>query len=113
MSEQGKIEELTKSLKAYIQTNIELIKLEATERTSVIGSELISFLLIALTLFIFILFFSLSAGFYLASFFNDNIIGFAIVAGFYFTFCLILIIGRKNLITRPVRDKIIQKILKK
>ena len=113
MIEKEKIEELTKSLKVYVQTNIELIKLEATERTSVFGSSLISILLVGFSLFLFVLFISISAGFFLANYFNDNYTGFLLVTIFYFLLTLILIMGRKKFIERPIRDKIIRRILKK
>lgn len=113
MTEKGKIEELTASLKAYIHTNIDLIKLEATERTSVIGSSLISILIVGTVVLIFVLFLSLGVAFYLSNCFNDNFIGFSIVAGFYFVLSLLLIICRKKFIESPIRDKIIQRIFKK
>ncbi len=113
MSENGKIEELTKSLKVYVQTNIELVKLEATERISVFGSSLISILLVGFSLFLFVLFISISAGFFLGDYFDDNYTGFILVAGFYFLLTFILIICRKKFIERPIRDRIIRIILKK
>lgn len=113
MPEKGKIEDLTKSLKTYIHTNIELIKLEGTERVSVIGSSLISLLIVGTSVFIFILFLSIGAGFYLSNCYDDNFTGFAIVAGFYFILSLLLIICRKKFIESPIRDKIIQKIFNK
>ncbi|OFZ08195.1 MAG: hypothetical protein A3D92_07105 [Bacteroidetes bacterium RIFCSPHIGHO2_02_FULL_44_7] len=113
MQEQVKIEDLTKSLKVYVQTNIELFKLEATERTSVFGANLISILVVGFSLFLFVLFVSLSAGFFLASYFNDNYTGFLLVTGFYFMLTIVLFIGRKKFIEKPIRDKIIRRILKK
>lgn len=113
MSETGKIEELTKSLKVYVQTNIELVKLEAAERTSVFGSSLISILIVGFSMFLFVLFVSISAGFCLADYFNSNYIGFVLVTGFYFVLTIILIIVRKKLIERPIRNRIIKRIFKK
>jgi hypothetical protein len=78
MPEHDKIEVLVESINRYVKTNCELIKLEATERTSVIGSCLISNLLIGLVGILIIFF--------------------------------ILMIGRRTLIERPLRDKIIRKI---
>ena len=113
MSETGKIEELTKSLKVYVQTNIELIKLEATERTSVFGGALISVFIVAFSLFLFILFISVTAGFFLANYFNDNFTGFLLVTAFYFVLSIVLIVCRKKCIEGPIRDKIIRRILGK
>ena len=113
MTEDLKIEELTQGLKRYINTNCELIKFEATERSSVIGSGVISGLLIGLVAMLFVLFISLGAGFYLSARFENLYSGFAVVAGFYFLLGIILVIGRKKLMERPLRDKIIRKIFSK
>ncbi len=113
MSETGKIEELTKSLKVYVQTNIELVKLEAAERTSVFGSSLISILIVGLFMILFLLFVSITAGFCLADYFNSNYIGFLLVTGFYFLLTIILFFARKKLIESPIRNRIITRIFEK
>jgi energy-coupling factor transporter transmembrane protein EcfT len=110
MPEHDKIEVLVESINRYVKTNCELIKLEATERTSVIGSCLISNLLIGLVGILIIFFISLGASFYISYRIGDNYSGFIIVAGFYFILGFILMIGRRTLIERPLRDKIIRKI---
>ena len=112
MSENGKIEELTQSLKVYIQTNIELVKLEATERVSVLGSGLLSLLLVGLTLSLFTLFLSIGASIYLGEYFKNTFLGFLFVAGFYFLLTCLLILSRKKLIEKPMRNKIIKRILR-
>lgn len=112
MPEKGKIEELTKNLKIYLQTNLELYKLEATERVSVYGSNVISILIIGFSVFLLVLFFSITAGFFIARYFNNNYMGFLIVTGFYFLLTLVLLIIRRKHIEKPIRDKIIRRILK-
>ena len=113
MPEQTKIEELTDSLKRYVNTSYELIRLQATERSSVIGSGLISGIILGLTALLSVFFISLWAGFYLSDKIGNNYAGFAIVGGFYFLLGLILLIGRKKLVETPIRDKIIRKLLNK
>lgn len=113
MSETGKLEELTKSLKVYVETNIELLKLEATERTSVYGATLISILIVRLSLFLFVLFTSITAGFFLGNYFEDTFTGFLLVSAFYLLLSLLLILGRKKLIEGPIRDRIVKRILDK
>ncbi len=110
MPEQEKIEELTDSLKRYVNTNYELIKLEATERTSTLASGLISVFIIGFISVLFIFFISIGIGFYLSTQMGDDHSGFVIVAGFYFVLALILILGRKKMIEKPLRDKMVQKI---
>ena len=111
MPEHVEVEELTDILKAYINTNIELIKLEVTEHSSVIGASLISNLLIVLTGALFFLFVSLGVGFYLSAILGNSYSGFAIIAGFYLILGFILIVWQKKLVERPLRDKIIRKVL--
>jgi uncharacterized membrane protein len=111
MPEQDKIQVLIESINRYAKTNCELIKLEATERTSVIGSGLISNLLIGLVGVLLMFFISLGVSFYISERVGNNYSGFIIVAGFYFILGLILMIGRKTLIERPIRDIIIRKIV--
>lgn len=111
MAENLKIHEIVDSLKEYYNTNYDLRKLEATERSSVIGAGLISIILIGLVVLFFVLFISLGVAFYLSDVLASNYFGFGIVAGFYLLFGLILYIGRKKLLERPLCDKIINKIL--
>jgi len=113
MIENNKAEELTDSLKKYLNTNSELIKLELTERSIAIGTHLISGLLIGMFAVLFIVFISIWAGCYISILLGDNYSGFAIVAGFYFLLCLILLIGKKNLVEIPIRDKVITKVFSK
>ena len=110
MPEQEKIEVLVESINRYLKSNCELIKLEATERTSVIGSSIISNLLIGLVGILLIVFLSLGVSFYISFRMGDSYSGFIIVAAFYFILGFILMIGRKALMERPLRDKIIRKI---
>jgi len=110
MPEHEKIEQLTDSLKKYVNTNYELIKLEAAERTSIIGSGFISGLIVGLVGILFIFFLSLGAGFYLSSLIGNNYTGFSIIAGFYLILGIILIIGRKKMIEIPARDRFIKKV---
>lgn len=113
MPEQEKIQELTENLKAYLSTNYELIRLQTTERASVIGSGMISSLLIGFAGMLFLLCITLVAGFYFSALLGDSYSGFAIVAGFYLVVVLILVIGREKLVEKPMRDKVIRKILSK
>lgn len=113
MKEPGKMEELAESLKGYLNLTLELNKLEAVERSSIIGPSLIVGFLLGIVGILFILFVSLGLGFYLSEKLNDSYSGFAIAAGFYFLLGLSLFLTRKKLVEKPLRDLIIQKILNK
>lgn len=112
MPELDKLDGITENLKDYVSTNYELIKLQATERTSVIGSGIISTIIIVIIGLLFFFALSLGVSFYLSALIGDTFSGFLIVAGFYLLLTLILYFGRKKLLETPIREKIIQKILK-
>ena len=113
MVENGKLEELAESAQLYVNTQIELFKLEAIEQSSLIWSELISSIIVGLLGFFFLLFISLSAGFYLSWRLSSNCAGFAIVAGCYALLALVISLVKKQYVEKPIRDKIIDKILSK
>jgi hypothetical protein len=53
----------------------------------------------------------MGVGFYLSALLGDTFSGFGIIAGFYLLISIILLIGRKRLIEKPLRNKIIRKLL--
>ena len=110
MLQDGKIEELALSLKGYIATNFELVKLEGAERASVIGSGLICAIALGIVGLFCILFVSLGASFYLSGLLADSYSGFGIVAAFYLLIALLLVITRKKLVA-IIRDKIVGNVL--
>lgn len=111
MPEFKKLEELSDSLKQYLLLNIEIIKLEATNQVSTIGSTVVSSLVVGISAFLFVFSLSIGLGFYLSALLGDSYSGFAIIAAFYFLLAIVLFIGRKKLIEKPLRNKIIEKIL--
>lgn len=110
MPDQGKIEELTDSLKSYVTTNLELIKYQAIERATVIIADLITNIVVGLLLLFFLFFISLWACFYLSALLGDTYSGIAIVAGFYLLLGIIIFLIRKKMIIKPMRNKIVQNI---
>lgn len=106
-----KIEELIENLKQYSTTTIEVFKLEATVQSSVMVSQLVSKVVIGLLVLFFAFFLSLGICFFLSELFGNNYMGFAMVAGFYLLLGIIFIIGRKKLLVKPIRERMIQEML--
>ena len=111
MPEQGKIEEFSNHVKQYVNTNYELVKLEATAQASQMGSGLISYFIVGFVSCLFIFFLSIGAGFYISFCMGDTYSGFGIVAGFYGLLMIILMAARKSVVVKPLRDKLIRKML--
>lgn len=104
------IEDLIVNLKSYASSSFEIIKLEAVERTSSIAANFISGLVIGLVVILFAFFSSLGICFYLSELLGNNYWGFGIVAGAYLLLGIVLIIGRKKLLNKPIRNRIIQEL---
>ena len=113
MSHNNEIEALTKSIEDYVVTNYELVKLEATETSSVIASGLVSGFLLVITGILVLFFISLWLGFYISYRMGDSYSGFTIVAGFYLLTGLVLYVSRKKLIEQRIRDNMIRKMFNK
>lgn len=111
MQHSEKIEEITDGIKRYINTNIEIIKLETTERASVAGSTLISNVIIGAMIFLTITIISIGLGFLFSELLGNTYGGFLIIAGFYLLLTIIVIVFRKKHIEQPLRDIIIRMIL--
>jgi|JRYD01.1.fsa_nt_gb hypothetical protein len=112
MEEQNKFEELTESIKTYVNTRYELMVLKATEKASNIGAESLSALLILKIASLSLLILSFAIAFYISSSMGDSYSGFIIVGGAYFVIMLILIGFRKSLLKKPFRNIIIKAMFK-
>lgn len=111
MSELENMEGLSDSVKQYIQLNYEIVKLEATKKTSEIGSLVLSMVILGITFSLFAFALSMGVGFYLSALLGDSFSGFGIIAGFYLLITIILLIGREKLIVKPLRNSIIKNLL--
>lgn len=112
MEEQTQFEEITESVKKYVNTRYELTVLRATEKASNVGAEAISVILIAKIAGLAILILSFAVAFYLSFVAGDTYSGFLIVGGAYFVVALLLIGFRKSLLTKPFRNIIIRSMFK-
>jgi len=104
MPDFDRFEALSESLKAYIQTNIELAKLQAIERASVIGSGIVCSVILGVVGLLFIVFFSVWAGLYIGLLLGAYHLGFACVAGFYLIVAILVILSKKKIIGDPIRN---------
>jgi ABC-type multidrug transport system permease subunit len=105
-----KIEEIIVNLKRYTTSTIEIVKLEAVERTSSIVANFISGLIIGLVAILFAFFLSMGICLYLSELLDNTYWGFGIVAGAYLLLGIVLTIGRKKLLNKPIRDKFIHEL---
>lgn len=101
--------ELTEDLQDYVRVQSEILRLEVTDKFAASSSYLTLIAGLALITFLFVLFLGLAAGFYLAEVLGSTSKGFLIVTAIILFKLIIVLIFRKQLITNPIRNKIIQK----
>ena len=91
----------------YIKSRAELTYITVVEKASELISFFISGLLVFLFFMLFISFVSIFAGFWVSSMLDSFIAGFGIIALFYFLIFILLLIFRRTIIQRPLSNSII------
>ncbi|WP_144283772.1 phage holin family protein [Chryseobacterium echinoideorum] len=98
---------MIETIKEYASKRIDLLKIEATEKSS-ISAGVIAYLVILLVAFgFFIILFNFGLAFLIGKALDNYSFGFLIVAGFYL-FIMILVMIFKKKIVNMVADKVIQ-----
>lgn len=111
MPDQVSTRDITDVLKRYINTNIELTKLELIERGSVMGSVLVSGFFLAMISLIFVMLLSIGLSYLIGEMLGSTFQGFAIVSGFYLLLGVVLLMVRKSSVEKTVRDKMISELI--
>jgi len=97
--------------KKYVENRIELVKFNFIGAIANVAAGLVSsFLLLIIGIFI-LLMFSISMAFWLSTFFESEIIGFAIMGLLYFILLVVYTVFAKNSIELKIKDKIVESAL--
>ena len=104
------VEELAILIKAYIHTEIELIKLGFAEKLSKILSNLIAIMVLIWILFICILFASLSLAFFIGERLGKMSTGFFIVSLIYLLIAMVTWYLRERVIRLPILNGILRQL---
>ncbi len=98
---------MIETIKEYASKRIDLLKLEATEKSS-LSAGIITYLVILLVAFaFFIILFNFGIAFLIGKALDNTSYGFLIVAAFYFVI-MIFIVAFKQKIVYSVADKVIK-----
>jgi hypothetical protein len=106
------VEKLYEKAEKYSKTNLELLKLNAIDKTSDVISSLTAVLAVAFVVAIFTLFFNIGISLLIGRYLDDYALGFFIVSGFYAILGIILFIFRKSLIEVHIDNIVVGKLLK-
>ncbi|UPQ79621.1 hypothetical protein M0M57_01990 [Flavobacterium azooxidireducens] len=96
----------------YSRTSLELIKLNAIDKSSDVISSLAVVATLAFIVAIFTLFINLGLALLIGNALGDYAMGFFIVSGFYVFVGIILYVFRKNLIKIPIDNIVVGKLMK-
>jgi hypothetical protein len=105
-----KVEELALHIKAYIQTEIELIKLLFAEKLSKILSNFLAIMVLIWLLLIGILFASLSLAFFIGERLDKMSTGFIIVSLIYLLLAVLIWYLRERIIRIPILNGILSQL---
>lgn len=95
--------------KDYVETRIDLMKLQAIEKSSDVASSMISRLVVGVIFFLFFIVFNIGLGLLIGDWVDEAWLGFFILAAVYLVAGLVLHASRDKWIKEPVTTKIIRK----
>ncbi|MRG46530.1 hypothetical protein GFS24_15515 [Chitinophaga sp. SYP-B3965] len=96
--------ETGKVAREYVETRLDLIKLQAAGKLSKALGLFFSLLMAFLLFFFVVVFLGMLLGFWIGEKYNSNTIGFAWAAGFFIFLFVLILVFRKNLIQRPLAN---------
>lgn len=96
-------------LKEYATKRADLLKMEATEKTSITAGTFTYILLASIAALFFIVLLNIGLGFLIGSYLGNYAYGLLIMAGFYFLLLIIIMLSR-NAIKNGIANKIIKAI---
>ena len=108
----AKAEDLASSIKEYVDTRIDAVKLNVAEKSSGVIANVIAGIVVAVVFLFFIGLASTSLAYGLGEWTGKTWVGFLIVAGLYLLIGIIVWAGRGKLIRLPVMNAMIQQLFK-
>lgn len=100
-------------IEKYTETSIDLIKLNAVEKSADVLSSLTSSIVVFIIFAMFTLFVNIGVGLFIGKLLNENYLGFLIVSTFYLVVGILVYYNRHKLIKTPLSNMIIIKLLTK
>jgi len=108
----AKTEELADNIKELVNVKLDSVKLTVAEKSSKVASNLISAIIVALTMIFFVVFFSIAVAYFLADVLNSTWAGFLILSGIYLLAAIIVRLIRERVIRIPIMNSILSQLSK-
>ena len=108
-----RVEELADTIKEYVNTRINSVKLSVAEKSSAVIANVLAGLIVACVFVFFIIFASIALSFGLGEWIGKTWAGFLIVAGLYLLAGIIVWSGRGKIIRLPIMNAMIRQLFSK
>jgi hypothetical protein len=108
----AKVEEMAETVKEYVNTRIESVKLNAAEKSSAVIANVAAGLVVAAVFFFFIVFAGIALAFGLGEWIGKTWAGFLIVAGLYLLLGILVWAARGKIIRLPVMNALIKQLFR-
>jgi len=99
-------------VKKYVENRIQLVKFNFIGAIANVSAGLVSSFLLLIMGILILLMFSIALGFWFATFFESEIIGFALVGVIYLVMLVVYVMFAKEGIELKIKDKIVEAALK-
>ncbi|OAN62071.1 hypothetical protein A8B79_03775 [Balneola sp. EhC07] len=106
-----RIKQVSNELKGYVETRIELLILNLSDKGTLWLGDLIQHTFNLIILGTGLLFGLIALGFYLGELLNSMPVGFGIIGGFLFLVGLILILSKPKNISRKIQSQIMHDVI--
>ncbi|HEY0609134.1 MAG TPA: hypothetical protein VGD35_05745, partial [Chitinophaga sp.] len=107
----GYFNQTGKVAREYLETRLDLIKLQAAGKLSKALGLFFSIMMAFLLFFFVVVFLGMVVGFWIGEMTGSYTIGFSCAAGLFILLLAILLIFRKNLIQRPLANMLVAEML--
>jgi len=108
----AKVEELAGTIKDYVNTRIESVKLNAAEKSSRVIANVSAGIVVCVVFLFFIVFASFALSFGLGEWIGKTWAGFLVVAFLYLLIGIVVWAARGKIIRLPVMNALIQQLFK-
>ncbi len=106
----AKVEEMAETMKTYLNSKLDGIKLSAAEKSSTVLANIIAATVVAIVFLFFVVFASISMAIGLGYWIGSLWAGFLIVAGLYLFIGIIVWAAKERIIRLPIMNAIIQQL---
>lgn len=98
---------LKQQVSEYMKLRLDLLKADFTEKTALIVSKMITWVIVLVMVLMVLIFGSLMIGLYFGNLLGNMVLGFAVVTGFYVLLIVLVMLVKDKFIQTPVANQII------